>query len=40
MGKCVWGVGRGVGRGGGVGKCWERSRKCEKVRGEVRCGGS
>ena len=50
-GKCVWGVGKGVrsvlgwvevksvGRGGGVERCWERSRKCEKVWGEVRCKG-
>ena len=47
-GVCVWGVGRGVGsvlgweevrRSGGVGRCWERSRECEKVWGEVRCGG-
>ena len=50
-GKCVWGVGKGVrsvlgwvevksvGRGGGVERCWERSRECEKVWGEVRCKG-
>ena len=31
-GKCV-GVGRGVGR------CWKRSKECEKVWGEMRCGG-
>ena len=44
MGRCVWGVGRGVGkirrsvgRDGGVGKCWERSRECKKVWEAVRC---
>ena len=38
-GKCV-GVGkmrRSVGRDGGVGRCWERSRECKKVWEAVRC---